>query len=299
MDNGIVFNIQRFCLHDGPGIRTVVFLKGCPLRCKWCSNPESQSPLREVMYFRRLCIGCGKCITLCPLGAINARNKFFIDKNKCNACGICVKNCTAQALRISGEFYSCDQLFDLVIKDKNFFDLSNGGVTFSGGEPLLQPVFLKAVLKKLKQYNINTAIETAGYCHRGVLSEIAPYTDMFMFDIKHIGETEHKKGTGVGISGIIGNLKHLSQIHKNIVVRIPLIPGYNMDKRTLDRIVSIAVSNNIRYMQLMPYHDYGSVKYNSIGKKYELDRLRKPKEDALEELKEYLGKNISVGIMSS
>lgn len=298
MDNGIVFNIQRFCLHDGPGIRTVVFLKGCPLRCKWCSNPESQSPLREMMYFRKLCIGCGKCISLCPLRAISARNKVFIDKNKCNSCGLCVKNCPAQALRISGEFYSSDQLFDLVIKDKNFFDLSNGGVTFSGGEPLLQPIFLKAILKKLKQYNIKTAIETAGYCHRDVLSAIAPDTDMFMFDIKHISEAEHKKGTGVGISRIIRNLKYLSQIHGNIMVRIPLIPGYNMHKNTLDRIVRMMVSYKVKYIQLMPYHNYGLVKYDSIGKKYELNRLRKPNEDKVEELKDYLGKSISVGIMN-
>jgi pyruvate formate lyase activating enzyme len=251
------------------------------------------------MYFRRLCIDCGKCISLCPLRAISTGNDYFLDRNRCDACGICVKHCPAQALRMSGESYSSDQLFDLVMKDKNYFDLSGGGVTFSGGEPLLQPVFLKAILKKLKRYNIKTAIETAGYCQRDVFSEIAPYTDMFMFDIKHIGEKEYKDGTGVGVSRIIGNLAYLSRIHGDILVRIPLIPGYNMNKKTLDRIVMTIKKFNLQYVQLVPYHDYGLVKYDSLGEKYELNGLKKPSDNKLKELKEYLGKNISVGIMNA
>jgi len=287
MDNAIVFNIQRFCLQDGPGIRTVVFLKGCPLRCKWCSNPESQSYLPEIMYFKRLCLTCGTCIALCPNKAISLKEKqIIVDKNKCDACGICAKNCKANALRLSGESYTSDELFDIITRDQNYFELSNGGVTFSGGEPLMQPFFLKSILKKLKIYNIRTAIETSGFVHKDVLGSIAEYTDMFLYDIKHISKKKHEDGTGKGNIKILNNLRYLTDIHENIVVRIPIIPGYNMNKSDLNSIIDTISTCGIRNVQLIPYHNYGLSKYESIQKKYEFNNVQEPKE---RELKELLG----------
>lgn len=301
MDNGTVFNIQRFCLHDGPGIRTLVFLKGCPLRCKWCSNPESQSAQCELMHFKNLCIKCGKCVSLCPQKAIAFLKKSpVIDRTRCNACGICVQGCNSQALRMSGEFFTTDQLFELILRDKTYFDLSGGGVTFSGGEPLLQPAFLKSILRKLKLHGIQTAVETSGYCSKDPLTDIAQYTDIFLFDIKHISDAAHKKGTHISNAQIIDNLRLLSKMHDSIVVRIPIIPGFNMDKPTLDGMVQLISECDIRNVQLLPYHNYGLSKYKGIGRKYELGRLEGPKESDLEELKAYLTKNhekVYIGIM--
>lgn len=301
MDKGIVFNIQRFCLHDGPGIRTLVFLKGCPLRCKWCSNPESQSALREVMHFKNLCIKCGKCVSLCPQKAITFLKKFpVIDRTRCKACGICVQGCSSQALRISGEFFMTDHLFELILRDKTYFDLSGGGVTFSGGEPLMQPAFLKSILRKLRLHGVQTAVETSGYCSKDLLADIAQYTDIFLFDIKHICDAAHKKGTNAGNAKIIDNLRLLSKMHDSIVVRIPVIPKFNMDKPTLDGMVQLISECDIRNVQLLAYHNYGLSKYRGIGRKYALERLEGPNEHDLEELKAYLTKKhgkVHIGIM--
>jgi len=301
MKRGLVFNIQRFCLQDGPGIRTVVFFKGCPLRCKWCSNPESQSRLPEIMYFSRLCQGCFTCVDVCPNKAIVASTKdkkISINKKKCDSCGICEANCKANALRLAGKYYTSDELLDIIIKDKNYFDLSDGGVTFSGGEPLLQSSFLESILIKLQFHNIKVAIETAGYFDKGVLNNVAKYTDIFLFDIKHITNKKHVDGTGKGNSKILSNLKYLSNIHNNIVARIPIIPEYNMNKNDLEAMLKIIAAYGITNVQFIPYHNYGLSKYQSIGKDYELLHLKEPKDMQLQKLKRSIRTDLNIEILS-
>ena len=249
-----IFDIQRNSFVDGPGIRTTVFFKGCNLKCKWCHNPESQSSKRQMMFYKDKCTGCGKCLEVCP-------NNL----EKCDFCGRCELFCPADARKICGRTYSVDEVFAEVIKDKLFYDNSNGGVTFSGGECMLQIDFLCEILKKCKENGIHTAVDTAGNVPWEYFEKIMPYTDMFLYDVKCISDDLHTDGTGVSNKHILENLRGLSdKFDGSIFIRIPLIGGFNDSEDEISKINSFLKNINCDKIELLPYHAMGEHKYTAL-----------------------------------
>lgn len=286
MAKGIVFNIQKLSIHDGPGIRTLVFLKGCPLRCLWCSNPESQKPNPQIASFYKRCIGCGICEVVCPQKAIKeVDGAYIINKELCDNCGICAKECYANSKQIIGKEMSVKEVVEEVMKDNMFYKRSKGGVTFSGGEPLMQPAFLLALLKELKKQKVNTAIETSGYCDTETLKEIADYLDIIFYDIKHMDTDTHKKLTGVPNKLILENLKALDSKRKKITVRVPIITTYNDSQEHIKSIVEFCLElKSVEKIELLPYHNLGKYKYKSINREYKLSQLKTPDKEHIEKL---------------
>lgn len=288
VNKGIVFDIQKFCTHDGPGIRTVVFLKGCPLRCKWCSNPESQAMKPEIVYNKSKCMGCLACVKTCSSGAIkfdSAARALSIDRNKCIRCFKCSDDCVTEAITVKGEEKSVDEVVNEVMKDEVFFRQSGGGVTVSGGEPLCQHDFAASILKAVKSRDINTAIETTGYGKWENLHKLLQYTDIVLYDIKHIDSHMHKEGTGVENSIILENLKRIVEMKKRVIVRIPVIPNFNMDEESIGNIIQHLKSLKISEVDLLPFHQLGKQKYNFLGLEYELKDLKPVEEENIEWIK--------------
>lgn len=291
---GIIFDIQRMSVHDGPGIRTTVFMKGCPLRCKWCHNPEGESNKMQLSFTEDKCIGCKICQQNCPKNVHDfIGNKHFIQYQLCDVCGKCVKECPAEALSFFGRQLSAEEVMEEVAKDEIFF-LKDGGVTFSGGEAFMQPQFLYDLLKKSKERGYHTCVDTCGYTQWENIERVLPYVDAFLYDIKAYSFSIHKEGTGVGNQIILDNLVRLSSIKKDIYIRIPLIKEYNA---TLEEVVYIAdfLKNlNIKGVTLMPYHVLGKSKYNMIGEKNE-EILTAPSSEEMQEYKElFRQRNIKI-----
>lgn len=286
-EKGLVFNIQRFSVNDGPGVRTIVFLNGCPLRCKWCCNPESQE-LRPVVMFKEVnCVGCGNCNVVCPTGASSFAYPGKIDHTKCIACGKCVDVCYHKALELSGRWMTVEDLMKELYKDRVVYRRSGGGITVSGGEALVQHTFLLELLKTCKSVGWHTAIETTGFAKKEVLDEIVPWLDLVMMDIKHIDPVIHKQFTGVDNTKILENAIYISKMAKEMIVRVPVIPGFNADKKTITGIAKFATyMHNIKQIHLLPYHDLGSNKYGMLGKDYTLSDVKTPEASTMEELKE-------------
>lgn len=267
--NGLVFDIQHFSIHDGPGIRTTVFMKGCSLDCEWCHNPESIKLSKELQTYFYKCIGCGRCFEVCPSGAhSNTEDGRVYDRAVCIRCGTCTDNCYSGALIMTGREMSVEEVTEEVSRDISFFSDSGGGVTFSGGEPLLQHEFVTAVLKELKKADIHTAIDTAGNVPFKAFESVIPYTDMFLYDIKTITFEIHKEFTGAGNVRILENLKRLSMIGLPIRIRVPVIPGVNANESEIQSIVDfICELKNIEAVEPLPYHSLGAGKLASMGKK--------------------------------
>lgn len=271
---GTVFDIQRFSIHDGPGVRTIVFLKGCPLSCLWCSNPESQKLKPVLMYQSMNCIHCGKCISACKLGAINPNNKNFIDRDICTACGECVNVCPTSALTLKGKKMTVEQVIKELKKDAIVYRRSGGGITLSGGEPLVQSEFARELLKACKAQGWHTAIETTAYANTETIEEVFPYIDLALMDIKSIDSEMHKKYTGVPNEKILENAKLVSKITK-MVVRVPLVPDFNSsEKDILELCEYVKTLNDINTVHLLPYHTYGENKYDLLGRDYLMKKTR-------------------------
>jgi len=265
-------------IHDGPGIRTVVFLKGCSLRCRWCSSPDTQTPHPETVFVRSLCIRCGACASVCPSGAINMSFAYRIDKSKCVNCGECTKACPTGALRYIGRFMSVDEVIEEVEKDKEFYRMSQGGVTISGGEPLLQGEFTNVLLKECKKCGFHTAIETCGYGSWDVLRETLKYSDLVLYDIKHMDAERHQLYTGVSNRVILHNLQRADERKTtSIIIRYPLIPGYNNDTKNLKTMVKfIKHLKSVKRIEILPYHEFGKHIYANLGKDYPLHDVKAP-----------------------
>ncbi len=295
MKKGIVFNIQKFSIHDGPGVRTTVFLKGCPLKCKWCANPESQSKKIQILWDRDKCIGCSACFHTCRERAVSlsAAKEVSIDACKCAGCLRCVINCPAGALSFEGESMSVESVVDECLKDIDFYETSGGGVTISGGEGMCQPEFLKELLKELKLHKIHLAIETTGYIKKEVFKELAPMFDLLLFDVKHYDSGRHYEGTGVYNERIVENLKLAIGQGMEVLPRIPVIPGFNDSLEDAAGIALLLKQAGASRAQLLPFHQFGENKYHKLGAAYAYENIAALHE---EDLQDYLRVFLEQGI---
>mgnify|MGYP000933247502 FL=1 len=284
---GTVLNIERYTLHDGPGIRTTVFLKGCPLRCLWCSNPESQKSRPELVYFRDRCVGCGRCLEHCPHNALIQEAEgapITVLFDRCDGCGICVDKCYYEALTIVGESMTAQDVCDIVARDQRFYKHSGGGVTLSGGEPLLQAEFSAEVLRLCQQKGIQTAIQTSGNAPLENLQRLIPHLDLVIFDCKHLDDQTHIKLTGVSNKRILENLHYLNAINKPVVIQVALIPGLNDSEENLLSVFDLVKSlPAVEGLSLLSYHTLGVSKYRNTGREYQLPDLQQASLDYLHE----------------
>lgn len=258
----LIFDIQRFSIQDGPGIRTTVFLKGCPLACIWCHNPESQAPGREVMTLEHRCIRCGAHLEVCPGGD---------DRSGCTTCGRCVEACPTGARQMAGRVYAIEELTRIVLQDRQFYEESGGGVTFSGGEPLLHPEYLAAALDAARVQGLHTAVDTCGFAAPGDLAAVAGLTDLFLYDLKLVDPERHQRHTGASNDLILDNLARLAREHGCLWIRIPVIPGVNDDDAAASAAAAfLAPLPGVREVHLLPYHPTGEAKFARLGRPYSL-----------------------------
>ncbi|WP_276576116.1 trans-4-hydroxy-L-proline dehydratase activase [Oceanirhabdus seepicola] len=278
-------NIQKYSIHDGPGIRTTVFFKGCPLRCWWCHNPESQRCKHQIMYFEERCTCCGVCEKRCTQKAITIQNsRVLIDKDKCNSCGKCSDFCPNNALEYVGKDMTVMELMKEIKKDEIFYEESGGGVTFSGGEPMVQADFLNEVLKACKERELHTAVDVSGYGSWDNFKKIADKVDLFLYDLKFINNEKHKKYIETSNEEILANLRRLSEIGANIFVRMPIIKGINDDDEHINESIKFLSELNILQVNLLPYHEMGKDKYRMLGLRYKLTGFERPTDEKMNEI---------------
>lgn len=284
---GLVFDIQRFAIHDGPGIRTLVFLKGCPLHCLWCQNPESLAREPEIVYLVNNCIDCRKCLRTCPQGAIyeSAERKRVIDRARCNLCGECIKVCYAAALNIVGRYLTVSEVLDEVERDRKFYECSGGGVTFSGGEPTAQAAFLEVACRQAQARYLHTAIETCGYVRWDTFRSILRYVNLVLYDIKHMDSNEHHRLTGVPNELILDNLRRIVSLGLPVRVRLPLVPGCNDSPENIQATAAFVDGlPNVQAVDILPYHRLGEPKWRQLDQTYELHGVLPPTREHVYEL---------------
>ncbi len=326
MASGMIFDIKKYSINDGPGIRTTVFLSGCPLSCLWCHNPESQSLESVLLYRVNRCLDCGACVEVCPEGAISIechcegdsptlapparageqspikrdnlifddlplnrgllrrenhppRNDIVTDRSKCTRCQTCTVTCYSGAREFSGREMTVSEVMSQIVREIPFYDQSGGGVTFSGGEPLMQPEFLSALLKACRKQEIHTVVDTSGFANWQVFEQIRGDTDLFLYDLKHMESTRHREVTGVPNEPILENLRKLTTLGHKVLVRIPLIPGINDDQQNLvESGMFLARLGQLEGVELMGYHDIAQAKYEALGREYALVGTKAPSE---------------------
>lgn len=287
--NGYIFNIQKFSIHDGPGIRSTVFFKGCNLHCKWCANPESQCMLPQLTLDRSKCSGCLACVTACVAGARTALDgKTALDPGKCTLCGACMQACPAQAIGREGRGVSVEAVLEEVLKDKPFYDHSGGGVTFSGGEVLLQAEFAVELARALHENGVHVAIETAAIVPNDRFSAFLREIDYVFVDLKHYDSARHMEGTGVGNELLLENIRTLAESGKEYCVRIPVIPGYNDAPEDALGFAELLGRLGVRKVQLLPFHQLGERKYSLLGMDYAYAEIKQLHREDLQEYLEIL-----------
>jgi pyruvate formate lyase activating enzyme len=299
---GWITDLQDFVVHDGPGLRVIVFLSGCSLRCTWCQNPETQEMGSHILYHSSKCLGCGKCIAICPVpGAIIDDNNVRIDRSKCVKCMACVRECLGKALVQVGNRVSVQEVMRWIGQYKPFFDRSDrGGVTLSGGDPVFQSRFALKILEQCKSLGIHTVIETCGYAKYSVVKALADESDMVIYDIKHMDEKKHIQGTGQSNSLILENLKKLcEEVNTEIIIHIPLICGFNDDDENIRKTAEfIASLHRIKHVDLLPFNELASEKYNALGWTWEYAATTQQPKERLTELQKIVepyGLEVCVG----
>lgn len=283
MPEGLVFDIQRFSIHDGPGIRTTVFLKGCPLSCLWCHNPESQDPKPEIFFTASKCIGCLFCARMCERGGHRFEDgKHIFDRSACIRCGECTKECYAQALEIAGRTMSADEVMTEALKDRPFYETSGGGMTLSGGEPLMQFDFTKAVLEAAKAAGLHTCLETCGHAAAERVLAVAPWTDLFLYDVKETDPAKHREYTGVPNDRILANLSALSAAGARIVLRCAIVSGLNDRPDHFAAVARLAETlAGVQAVDVLPYHPLGTSKSQRLGQTPRLADVQTPSEETV------------------
>lgn len=284
--SGVVFDIKKYSLHDGPGIRTTIFLKGCPLRCWWCHNPESQSPAIEMIFRENRCIRCGACVAACVHGAISWNEHGPVhDGEKCARCGACADVCYAEARERVGREMTVPQVMAEVERDLAFYDESGGGVTLSGGEPLWQQDFALALLQACKEKEIHTALDTCGFAAWQTIKRVRKFVDVFLYDLKLINSEQHRQFTGQSNALILRNLEALLQRGHKIILRVPIIPGINDDEETTRQLAAYAATlPHLQEIELLPYHRIGVDKYSRLNNAYNLPDTSPPSEARMAEM---------------
>lgn len=267
-DTAVIFDIKHFAVHDGDGIRTTVFFKGCPLRCRWCHNPEGLSFAPETAFYSHKCTGCGACAAVCPQGAHRMENGMHVfDRARCSACGACARACPAGALALYGRRVSVEELLPELLEDEAFYASSGGGVTLSGGECLCQADFCAYLLKELKKNGISTAVDTGGFVPRRAIEAVMPYTDVFLYDVKAVEPMRHKAGTGADNALILDNLRYLDSHGCASEIRFPSVPGYTDGEEAAVRRFAAGLKHT-RGVRVLAYHGYAASKYAALGKTY-------------------------------
>ena len=290
MPIGTVFEVKRFAVHDGPGVRTVLFLKGCPLRCRWCHNPEGLEPGPQLACYDHKCLHCGECVQACPRHAHGlVDGKHVIDGTKCVACGACVEVCLGRALKLFGRRFTVEEACRVALEDRAFYR-EGGGVTLSGGEPLLQAEFCAELFKLLKEERIHCAIDTSGAVSWESFAKVLPWTDMFLYDVKHVDDRLHREHVGRSNRQIVENLKHLTEGHVPIEIRIPVIPGFNDDPESVEAIGRfLGGLRGIVGVRLLPYHPASS-KYGAIRRPDTMPEVEAPSKDRMDAIAAQLGR---------
>ena len=285
MESGLIFNIQRYSVEDGPGIRTTVFLKGCPLRCAWCHNPEGLASEPEIYVIESMCLACGKCRQVCPVSLVEkARSPEPLPPRVagCQLCGACVEECPPHARRMVGQSMTVTQVLDVILRDRVFFEDSGGGVTFSGGEPLMQPAFLLGLLQACRAQGIHTVVDTSGLAPYEHLLAIAPLVDLFLYDLKLMDDAAHRRYTGVSNRLILENLSKLGRVHRQIWLRVPCVAGVNDQAGELRGAAQFAASvPGVRQVTLLPFHWLGMHKRRRIGTPVTAPDFRTPSADEM------------------
>lgn len=286
---GTVARIERFMIHDGPGIRSVLFMKGCSLRCMWCSSPQTWNIEREVVWKRQKCIGCDRCIEACPQGAIVIDNgRRSIDRERCDGCGACVDVCPSGALRFDGMVLSLEEAVSMIMRDESFYRKSGGGVTVSGGEPLFQDRFVKAFLRKCRQNGIHTAMETSGFAQWEIFREVLEDVDLLLIDIKHMDPGAHKRFTGQSNELILENISRAAAAAVfEITVRCPVIPGCNDLWKNLRAVARFMRGNGLRQIDVFPFHKLGEHEYDELGIEYPAREIDVAPPEHIEDIKRY------------
>ncbi len=288
MQSGLIFDIKKYAINDGPGIRLTIFFKGCPLGCAWCHNPESISPKVQKMYNPTKCIGCKACIEVCPNHACTlSADGILTDKKLCNCCGKCADICPTKATEMSGRVATIEELMEIAEEERVFFDQSGGGVTISGGEPLLQPEFLISLLEELGRRSIHRTVDTTGFSSSELLLRVAERTDLFLYDLKHMENLQHKKWTGVANKRILENLTLLSQKNVPINIRIPLITGVNDSFTNMEQTANYiaGLPGDTKQVNILPFHNIGASKYTKLGKTFDDNGMAEPSEAIISRVK--------------
>jgi len=281
----LIFDIKRYAINDGPGIRIAIYFKGCPLRCAWCHNPESQSPKVQKMYTASKCIGAQDCIEVCPEDALTlTREGIVTDYEKCTLCGLCADACPTKAIEMSGRLYKPDELMQIIERERIHIEHSVGGVTFSGGEPLMYPDFLLSMLKVCGEKGLHRAVDTCGYASTQTLLKVAEYTDLFLYDLKLTDPIQHKKLTGKDNRLILDNLKQLAEKGANINIRIPFVQNVNTSKKEVSEMARFiaALPGKTPLVSILPYHNIAAHKYNKLGSSYNKMDMAEPTDEEIE-----------------